>query len=66
MVSTEGRENLILSILEARADSDFSDVEILDATDPVSLAFAPILGSTGFGFDDLEIEIKSIEGTMGH
>jgi hypothetical protein len=66
MVSTEGRENLILSILEARADSDFSDVEILDATDPVSLAFAPILGSTGFGFDDLETEIKSIEGTMGH
>ena len=66
MISTEGRENLILSILEARADIGFSDVEILDATDPVSLAFAPILGSTGFGFDDLETEIKSIEGTMGH
>ena len=66
MASTEDRENLIFSILEARADVGFSDVEILDATDPVSLAFAPILGSTGFGFDELETEIRSIEGTMGH
>jgi hypothetical protein len=71
MALTEDRETLILSILEARADSGFSDVglsdvEILEATDPVSIAFAPILGSTGFGFDDLETEIRSIEGTMGH
>jgi hypothetical protein len=66
MASTENRENLILSILEARADVGLSDVDLLESNDPVSIAFAPILGSAGFGFDDLETEIKSIEGIMGH
>ena len=65
MALTEDRENLIFTILEARADVGLSEVDILEATDPVSLAFAPILGSTGLGFDDLETEIRSIEGTMG-
>ena len=65
MALTEDRENLIFTILEARADVGLTEVDILEATDPVSLAFAPILGSTGLGFDDLETEIRSIEGTMG-
>jgi hypothetical protein len=65
MASTENRENLIISILEARSDVGLSEVDLLEADDPVSIAFAPILGSTGFGFDDLETEIMSIEGTMG-
>jgi len=65
MASTENRENLIISILEARSDVGLSGVDLLEANDPVSIAFAPILGSTGFGFDDLETEIMSIEGTMG-
>ena len=65
MALTEDRENLIFTILEARADVGLAEVDIHEATDPVSLAFAPILGSTGFGFDDLETEIRSIEGTMG-
>jgi hypothetical protein len=65
MASTENRENLIISILEARSDVGLSEVDLLEADDPVSIAFAPILGSTGFGFDDLETEIMSIEGNMG-
>jgi hypothetical protein len=65
MASTENRENLIISILKARADVGLSQVDLLEANDPVSMAFAPILGSSGFGFDDLETEIMSIEGNMG-
>ena len=45
MASNEDRENLILNILEARADVTFSDVDLL-ADDPVSVAFAPTVSYT--------------------
>ena len=65
LTSTGDRDSLVLSILEARADTGFSDADLLETNDPVSIAFAPILGSGGFGIDDLATEIESIEGNMG-
>ena len=60
MVATEA-DTVLVTILEAGRNGEMPQVHGLEGIDPVGAAFAPILGTTGMGFDDYLAEIALIE-----
>ena len=54
------RDTVLLTLLEANSVDDIVLVDEFDRTDDFGDAFAPILGTTGLGFDDFSLEIDSI------
>lgn len=54
------RDTVLLTLLEANSIDEIVLVDEFDRTDDFGDAFAPILGTTGLGFDDFSLEIDSI------
>jgi hypothetical protein len=54
-------DTVLVTLLEAGRNGQIQHVETLEGADPVGAAFAPILGTTGMGFDDYLAEISLIE-----
>lgn len=59
------RDTVLVALLDASSSGRIEAVEYLEGSDAVGAAFAPILGTTGFGMDDFAMEIRSIEGALG-
>lgn len=55
------RDTVLVALLDAGSRGRIEAVEYLEGSDAVGAAFAPILGTTGFGMDDFAVEIQSIE-----
>lgn len=55
------RDTVLVALLDAGSNGRIEAVEYLEGSDAVGAAFAPILGTTGFGMDDFAMEIRSIE-----
>ena len=60
ILATES-DTVLVSLLDAGRNGRISNIEGLEGSDPVGAAFAPILGTTGIGFDDYLAEISLIE-----
>jgi hypothetical protein len=58
---TTETDTVLVALLEAGRNGQIHQVETLEGVDPVGAAFAPILGTTGMGFDDYLAEISLIE-----
>ena len=58
------RDTVLVALLDAGSNGRIEAVEYLEGSDAVGAAFAPILGTTGFGMDDFAAEIRSIEGDL--
>ena len=54
-------DTVLVALLEAGENGQIRQVEDLQGADAVGAAFAPILGTTGVGFDDYLAEISLIE-----
>lgn len=60
-VFASDRDTVLVALLDAGSSGRIDTLEYLDGTDSVGVAFAPILGTTGFVMDDFAMEIQSIE-----
>jgi hypothetical protein len=58
------RDTVLFALLDAGASGQLEVVDDLDGSDNYGIAFAPILGTTGFELNDFAQEIQSIEGSM--
>ena len=58
------REVVVAALLDAGETGYLTQLDELEGTDGFGLAFAPILGTTGFEFDDLAVEIQGIQFDM--
>ena len=58
------REVVVAALLDAGETGYLTQLGELEGTDGFGLAFAPILGTTGFEFDDLAVEIQGIQIDM--
>lgn len=58
------REVVVAALLDAGETGNLVQLGELEGTDGFGLAFAPILGTTGFEFDDLAVEIQGIQTDM--
>ncbi|MEC8733909.1 MAG: hypothetical protein VXX86_02955 [Planctomycetota bacterium] len=58
------REAVVAALLDAGETGYLAPLDELEGTDGFGLAFAPILGTTGFEFDDLAVEIQGIQIDM--
>ena len=54
-------DTVLVTLLDAGRHGRIASVDNLEGSDSVGAAFAPILGTTGVGFDDYLAEISSIE-----
>jgi hypothetical protein len=58
------RDTVLFALLDAGASGQLEVVDDWDGSDNYGIAFAPILGTTGFELNDFAQEIQSIEGSM--
>ena len=58
------RETVLFALLDAGDTGQIDIVDQLEGSDRYGIAFAPILGTTGFELTDFAEEIQSIEGSM--
>jgi hypothetical protein len=54
-------DTVLVTLLDAGRNGQILNIDGLEGSDPVGAAFAPILGTTGIGFDDYLAEISLIE-----
>lgn len=54
-------DTVLVTLLEAGRNGQIRQIDDLQGADAVGAAFAPILGTTGVGFDDYLAEISLIE-----